>query len=455
MALTRDTLKVGVAGVRGVVGQSFTPQLAASFAQAFGTYVGGGTVVVGRDTRPTGRMIEHAVVAGLQSVGCRPLVAGVVPTPSLLVLTESLGASGGIAITASHNPVEWNALKFVGRNGLFLNRAQADELFDIYHQQDFPLANEEQLRSVEGIASPTREHFTRVVEYVDVEAIRARGWKVAVDCCNGVGAVHTARFLEQKLGCDVVTLHDTPDGRFERPPEPLPEHLGALGEAVRANGCDIGFGQDPDGDRLAIVNEHGEPIGEDLTLAFAVHQVLAHHTPGPVVANLSASRSVADAAREFGSEVIRTRTGEIYVSETMVNIGAVVGGEHNGGVIVPAIHPCRDSYTAMALMLELMTVEDGTVSELRERIPRYALRKEKLPILPRQVPHLLRALRHHFADQDLILIDGVFVDGIDHWVHVRRSNTEPVLRLTVEAKTDEAADRRVAEVRGLIEAAIR
>ena len=235
----REPLKVGVSGVRGVVGRSFTPSTALGFAQAFGIHARQGTVLVGRDTRPSGPMIEMAVVAGLQSVGCRPLLAGVVPTPTLLYLVRQHGAAGAIAITASHNAAPWNALKFVNHQGLFLNARHAEELFDIYHQQDFPLVPEAQLATASPLENPMLGHIRTILSYVNLEAIRQRNFSVAVDCCNGVGAIHTIPFLEQ-LGCTVHAIHDTPNGIFQRPPEPQPKNLGALNASVQDNQCDVG-----------------------------------------------------------------------------------------------------------------------------------------------------------------------------------------------------------------------
>ncbi|HMP77448.1 MAG TPA: phosphoglucosamine mutase [Kiritimatiellia bacterium] len=436
----KESLKVGVSGVRGIVGDSFTPQIAAAFAQAFGSFVGQGPVLVGRDTRPSGRMIEQAVVAGLQSVGCNPILLGVVPTPTVLILTQYLAARGGIAITASHNPEQWNALKFVDRRGLFLEEHRAQELFDIYHQQNFPLVPEAEIPAVASQPYPVEHHFKRIMEYVDHAAIRARRFRVAVDCVNGVGALFSPFLLSQLLGCEIVPIHDTPSGVFERDPEPLPQHLGALREAVVRHGCAIGFAQDPDGDRLAIVDESGEAIGEDLTLALAAWQVLDAHEKGPVAINLSASKAVEDVVRARGCDVIRTRIGETHVARAMLESGAVVGGEHNGGVIIPRIHPCRDSFAAMAVILELLARTGRSVSSLRAEIPRYHVVRRKVPSRPERVPEALRELRRLYAVHPLNFLDGLYVQFEDAWVHVRRSNTEPVVRITVEAPSPARAD---------------
>lgn len=433
----QEALKVGVSGVRGIVGDSFTPQVAASFAQAFGVFVGAGPVIVGRDTRPSGRMIEQAVIAGLQSVGCKPVLAGVVPTPTMLVLTRALSARGGMVITASHNPAPWNALKFIGSNGLFLDEAQLEGFYDVYHQQEFPLVSETDLPIAEDLSNPVAAHFNRVLDYVDVPEIRKRRFKVAMDCCNGAGAVHSVGFLRDRLGCEVVPVFDTPSGAFERTPEPIPAHLGALSEVVKREHCDLGFAQDPDADRLALVDETGFCLVEDMTLALAVQEVLEAHEQGPVVMNINTSKRVEWVARKYGSEVVRTKIGEINVSGTMVRMGSVVGGEGNGGVIVPAIHPCRDSFSGMALLLSLLARTGRPLSELAADVPAYCMQRVKISVPAEDTPVVLRQLRRHFEQENLSMLDGVYVDFGDAWLHVRRSNTESVLRITAETLSNE------------------
>lgn len=434
-----EALKVGISGVRGIVGDSFSPRVASAFAQAFGTFVGQGNVLVGRDTRPSGSMVEAAVIAGLQSVGCRPLLLGCVPTPTVLIQTRELKARGGIAITASHNPGQWNALKFIGPDGLFLDPIQADELFDIYHQQDFPLVAENDIPATGKVQFPMEAHFRKILEYVDFEVIQERKFKVAVDCCNGVGALYSKPFLEDILGCEVVAIHDKPTGIFERDPEPLPGNLEKLCRVVKEEECAVGFAQDPDGDRLCLVDDTGTALIEDHTVAFAVGQVLLHHEQGDVAINLATSKSVEDIARSCGSKVMRTRIGEIHVTSVMKDQGCVVGGEQNGGVIVPSIHPCRDSFTAMALILELMAHSGRSLSDLRKDIPGYYVSKDKVSVAADKAPGILRAIRDDYRDHNPDTMDGVHVDLGDRWFLVRRSNTEPVMRITVEAPGKEQA----------------
>lgn len=448
----REFLKVGVSGVRGVVGESFTPQLATAFARAFGTYVGRGNVLVGRDTRPSGAMFERAVAAGLLSVGCRPVHAGILPTPSLLHLARDPRARGAIMITASHNPAPWNALKFIDPRGLFLSPASAEELFDIYHQGDYDMVDETGLQTAIALDAPCADHFQRVRDYVDTERIAGGGFRVAVDACNGVGALHTRAFLEA-LGCEVHLCLDTPNGLFEREPEPLPENLGALRALVRDTGCAVGFAQDPDGDRLALVDAEGCTLGEDLTVALAAWQVLDAHAQGPIATTVSASRAIRDVADRAGVPFIETRIGEIHVCEAMLEANAVAGGEGNGGAIIPGIHPCRDSYAGMALILERMAATGRSLADLRSDLPRYHVVKRKLRIRGDRAPRVLRAVRHQHTDAPLSTLDGVRIDYADAWIHVRPSNTEPVLRITAEstdaARADALADDMTAFIEGL------
>ncbi|MCE9614210.1 MAG: phosphoglucosamine mutase [Lentisphaerae bacterium] len=448
----KDYLKVGISGVRGIAGETFTPQLAAAFAHAFGSYGGRGSVLVGRDTRASGEMFEQAVIAGLQSAGCQPILAGIVPTPSLLMLTRKLGARGGIAITASHNPAPWNALKFVDSSGLFLSPSRATEFFDVYHQGEFKMVPENEIPGATLLTDPMAWHREKIFAYVDVEAIRRARFKVAVDCCNGVGALHSRPFLEA-LGCEVVTCGDRITGDFDREPEPLPGNLGTLGQLVSDAHCVIGFAQDPDGDRLALVNEFGKPIGEDLTVAFGVRQVLDHHARGPVVVHMSTSRCVRAVAEQRGVPFHLARIGEINVTEKMLSVGSVVGGEGNGGIIIPAIHPCRDSFTGMAIVLELLALSGKTVSQLRAETPTYYMVKDKIPIRNEAAVGILRAIRRRYEHEEISLLDGVHVDLKDRWFHARMSNTEPVMRLTSEAPDEASARALVAELKAEVERA--
>jgi phosphomannomutase len=448
----RTSLKIGISGVRGIIGESLTPQFCAALAQAFGTYLGGGRVIVGRDSRTSGEMVKGAILSGLLSVGCRPVDIGISPTPTIMIYTKEARAAGAIEITASHNPQEWNGLKFINSEGLFLNSIQVKEFMDIYHQGDFCLVGVDSHKSVGIDADPALPHLKKLFAYFDIEAIRSRRFKVVVDCCNGAGAVLSSRFLEA-LGCQVIAINDIPDGAFTHPPEPLPENITGLCRRVKVEGADVGFVQDADADRLAVVNERGEPLGEDMTLIIAVRHILGRR-PGTVVTNLSASRAIDDVARQFGVPVIRTRIGEINVVEKMCALGreVAVGGEGNGGVIIPGIHPCRDSFTAMGVILETMAATGGSISQIAAESPAYCLVKEKIPGSREQAARLVRLLKKHYAGRArLNSEDGLKIEYDDCWIHVRASNTEPIIRVLVETRSRAESEKRLTEFKKEIE----
>jgi len=436
------TLKISISGVRGVVGDSLTPELVTRFAQAFGTYVGGGRVVIGRDPRTSGEMVRQAVVAGLVSSGCRVADLGVCPTPTVQLLVRQLGAQGGIAITASHNPPEWNALKFVGGDGLFLSAARGRELLDIYHQGDYAKAVGADQRMPETVKEAVERHVRAVAAAVG-PLPAGRRLRVVVDPGGGAAYEAAPRMVEA-LGAEVVAaLHTVADGRFPRPAEPVPENLGALCEAVRERGADLGFAQDMDGDRLAIVDETGRPIGEELTLVLAAEPVL-RRTPGPLVTNLATSDAVEALAGRYGCPVFRTRVGEANVAEGMRQHGAPIGGEGNGGVIWPAVNFARDSLVGMALVLHQVAAVGSAVSALAAVYDGYHVVKLRSHCPAEQARAVLRRARESWAGRPLDLSDGVKVRLPDGWFILRASNTEPVVRVIAEGAS-EARARAIAE----------
>jgi len=443
------SLKIGISGVRGIVGDSLTPQLVASFAGAFGTYTGAGPIIVGTDSRPSREMVKEAVIAGLLGTGCTPIDVGIVPVPALQLHVREAGAFGGICVTASHNPIQWNALKFFGPDGIILRPNQAAELVDLYHQGVYTRVPANEIREVRYDSSTIQRHRAAILRTVDVEAIRQRKFRIVVDCCNGAASHATPEFLQQ-LGCEVLPINIDPNQPFPHNPEPVPENLTELCHAVRDAQADLGFAQDADADRLAIVNERGEPLGEECTLALAVRHVL-QRTPGPVVVNVSTSRMIDDVAAEFHCPVIRTKVGEVNVVEGMVLHGATIGGEGNGGVIVPAVNPCRDSFVGMALVLESLACNHAGISELRAKIPSYAIIKEKTSCPMRDVAPALRALKECYRHETIDFTDGLKILWPDRWVQARGSNTEPIIRVTAEAPTEADARALAAEVLGKIE----
>lgn len=446
------TLKISISGVRGVIGDSLTPSMLARFAQAFGTYAGSGTVVVGRDTRTSGEMVRQAVFSGLLSSGCRVLDVDIVPVPTVQMAVRHRRAHGGIAITASHNPAEWNALKFIGPDGLFLGPGPARELLDIYHQGDYAKVAGADIRSVERMTDAPAVHQQAILDAVGTLPASGRRLRVALDSCNGAGSLVTPVLLDA-LGVDVVPIHVTPNGLFPRPAEPLPENLGALCEAVRANGCDVGFAQDMDADRLAVIDEQGRPIGEELTLVLATWFVLSR-TPGPVVANLSTTAALDAVAHRFGCAVGRSKIGEANVTERMRADRAVIGGEGNGGVIYPHINFGRDSLVGMALILHLLAGTGKRVSELVGELPPYQMIKEKITCPSGRIPDVLRMVKRDFADHEMDTRDGVKVIVDDGWFLVRGSNTEPIVRVVAETTSQATAralvDDMMARVRDIV-----
>jgi len=448
------TLKISISGARGIIGDSLTPQLAATLAQAFGTYVGGGPVLVGRDARASGIMLAEAVVSGLLSVGCRPIDVGILPIPSFLFLTKATNAAGGIAVTASHNPRQWNGLKFVSHRGLYLTPQQTEEFLDIYHQGAFDFIPAGKYKSVQVMSDAADAHLRRLLTRFDGSTIRRRRIRVVLDCNNGAGAVLAPRFLLE-LGCEVIPLYCEPNGEFAHDSEPTPENISDVCAAVKSSKADVGFIQDADADRLAIVDERGRPLGEELTLVWAASHVL-RKTKGSIVCNLSSTRALDDLAARYGVKIFRTKIGEVNVVEKLLAAKprAVIGGEGNGGVIDPEIHPCRDSFAAMGLVLEALAAGRKPVSSLVGALPRYVLLKDRIEGSAERAHRLIGVLKKRYENKGTIsLQDGLKVDFPDHWIHIRPSNTEPVIRVLAEAKTKARARRALASLRDEIDMA--
>jgi phosphomannomutase len=434
-------LKVGVSGIRGVVGEFLTPSLACAFAQAFGAYVGAGRVVVGRDSRSSGPMLQHAVTCGLLASGCEVIDVGVTPTPTIQIYVASIRARGGIALTASHNPPEYNALKLFNAEGLFFNNYERGELLDLYHQSDFRQATNAEIRRVSADReTPPRLHVERVLRHVDLEAIRRNRFRVALDSVNGAGSKMSCDFLSDTLGCELHAISVDPEQPFPRIAEPRPDTLGALSELVVQTYSQIGFAQDPDGDRLAVVDEAGNVLDNDDVLALAVDAVL-RRAPGDVVVNLTTSSVIDDIAARYGRRVWRTPVGEANVVETMQAVHAAIGGEgSNGGIIFPAVHLCRDSYTGMAFLLDRMADTGSSIGALAAGLPRYFRKLGKAPFVHGQLGSLMQALESSFPEAQCDRSDGLKLSLPDGWVHARASNTEPLLRLAAEARSQDRLD---------------
>ena len=435
---------VGVSGIRGLVGKTLTPQVAQEFGLAYGTLLAGGRVALGRDSRPSGEMYAAAVTAGLLAAGCEVTTIGVVMTPTLGRAIIEGKYAGGVSITASHNPAPWNGIKFLDQRGLAPNPARAAEIARIRESREFRLATAGFV-PVRHDDQAGERHVEAVLSLVEVDPRPLKGMRVVLDSVNGAGCADSPALLAS-LGCELIHINGEPTGDFAHTPEPLAENLTQLCEAVRAHGAAIGFAQDPDADRLAIVDEQGAFIGEEYTLALSAESLLSRRV-GPVAANLSTSRLIDAIAKRHGAVVHRTAVGEANVADAMIRHGCVIGGEGNGGVIDPRVCWVRDSLSAMSLVLQLMAATGKPISRLVAELPRFAMVKQKMECPRDRIAGAAEAVARAFASERVNSADGVRVDFSDGWVHVRASNTEPIVRLIAEAEDGAVAEALLARVR--------
>lgn len=447
-----DTLMVSVSGMRGIVGKDLTPEIIARYAAALGAWVrasGGTRVVLGRDARTSGEMYARAAIAGFQSVGVDVIDVGVVPTPTVQMAVEHHQAGAGLILTASHNPIEWNALKFVGPDGIFLD-ANAGAAVRQLAESGPARAAWDTVGALSQDAGAIGRHLDAILALpeIDVGTIQAREFHVALDCVRGAGGP-TMLELFDRLGVRVSGINLQADGRFPREPEPIPENLGELAALVQQSGADLGMAVDPDVDRLALVDETGHPIGEDYTLAVAARAVLARAPAGTlpaVVANLSTSLVVADAVRQAGGRFVRAPVGEANVARAIVAEGAILGGEGNGGVILPALHVGRDAPLGAALILQHLAASGERLSAVVAGSPRYVIVKAKAS-RGGDLQGQYRKLEAAFPDAERDLTDGLRLGWSDRWLHVRPSGTEPIVRLIAEAPTRDEAEALINEAR--------
>ena len=449
-------LMVSISGIRGVIGESLTPEAVLRYAGAFGEYCrnhhpSAPSVILGRDGRSTGSFVAPLVEAALIARGVHVREIGICPTPTVQLATERGGAAGGIAVTASHNPMQWNGLKFMASTGMFLDGDENRELWRIAEHPG-------EYAGWKSLGRHTREdvwlerHIDAVLglDLMKIEAIQRRRFRIVLDCVNAAGGAIVPRLLE-RLGCEVIPINCDVSGVFAHTPEPIPENLTGLASRVWEEKADLGIAVDPDVDRLVLITEKGEPYGEEYTIASAVEFVLGRRgaqrsgPPPKVVVNLSTTRAVDDIARARGAEVIRTPVGEINVAKRMKETGAAIGGEGSGGVILPDVHLGRDAIVGIGLLLQLLSDSGTTLSGLKARLPSYQIAKGKMElgsVSPDEVLERIRTL--HERDGKINTDDGLKIDFEDHWVHLRKSNTEPIVRIIAEAHTMDRATAVVA-----------
>ena len=455
-----EALMIGVSGMRGTVGGTLTPPVVARMAAAFAAWLrdtqtpANGThfrVVFGRDGRPSGFWVRDAAAAALTAAGVEVIDLDIVTTPGVAMMVKHLSADGGVVATASHNPIEWNGLKFLSRDAVAPPPAAAKQIRAFYDANDAPTVRVEKLVPPRKNTETHALHVKRVLDYVDVLGVSTKRYKVVLDSVNGAGSVATNTLLS-RLGTRLVHIHGTPNGQFPHEPEPTAANLTGLADEVKRQKADVGFAQDPDADRLAIVDEHGTYIGEEYTLVLVARHMLSKRPGSAAATNLSTSRMLDDVAAQFGGRVLRTPVGEANVIDAMLKGGAVIGGEGNGGVIDPRVVPGRDSLVGIAYVLQLMADTGKSVSELVAEMPRYEIVKTKFECRVEDARRVVEAVKDQFASEQVDTQDGVRVDwpAARAWVHARPSNTEPIMRIIAEAPDRATADEKIAAVQAVV-----
>lgn len=448
------TLISGISGVRGIINDGFDPDVVTRYTIAFGRMVGGGKIVIAQDTRPSGKMFKDVVESVLQSIGCDVIDCDVCPTPTAQLMVEKLNANGGIIVTASHNPIEWNALKFVGKGGLFLD---ADQHAELMRYLDTPAEKLEKWDVVGDVTrqyDAIRQHIEDVLalDLVDAERVKQRRPQVVVDAINGAGSKALPGFLTA-LGCEVIRMNCDHDGNFVHTPEPTPANLTDLMDRVRVEKADLGLATDPDADRLAVIDENGNPLVEEYTLVLAAYHALRHagQDNKVLVTNLSTTMALDDLAARYGRQVLRTPVGEIHVARQMQQQPTLIGGEGNGGVILPECHLGRDSLVGAGLILTLLAETGQSIREIANDLPRYRMVKDKIQVGSANAKEILAKLAEQYKDEKPNLADGVKITWPDRWVHFRASNTEPIIRVFAEAKDEAIAAQLVTQFKTIIE----
>lgn len=434
-------LMISVSGIRGIVGNGLDPATIVKYTSAYADFCGEGPIVIGSDGRISGSMVKNIIVGTLQAKGNDVVDLGICPTPTVLFNVKKINASGGISISASHNPNEWNALKLLNNSGEFMTPEQNKKMIDNLEESVSKYKVWNELGKYQFLDEGLNNHIKEVLalNVIDVDAIRRKRFKVLLDCVNGAGSYSMPLILE-KLGCKVTRIGCEKTGIFPRLPEPIPENLTETMEAVKNSDVDLGIVVDPDVDRLVLLTEDGEPFGEENTITQAVKFILSKEK-GNVVVNLSTTRAVDDVVKEFDCKVYRSPVGEANVVKVMKEVDAVIGGEGSGGVIYPALQYGRDALVGTAITLQHLLEFRGKMSELKKSLPEYFIAKRKIEIGDSNPDSIIKHLTRKYADEMINEEDGLRIDFSDHWVHFRKSNTEPIIRCIAEAKTEKAANK--------------
>lgn len=445
-----EKLLISVSGIRGIIGKGLTSEIALDYGRAFGTYLKGGKVGLGRDTRKTGPMISSAVISGLLSSGCDVVDIGICPTPTIELAVRDGRLAGGVAVTASHNPVKYNALKLIGKGGMFLSESEGNKVRQRYNSRRFKNYDWKSC-GVLSFEDKWIDYHIKKIKGLDIISplqIKKRKLKIVADCAGGAASVMADRFFKE-LGVSYRLIHSRIDGAFPRGPEPVVENLIDLSRAVKNYRADVGFAFDPDADRLAIVSEKGEPIGEEYTLALGARYILSRKR-GPMAVNLSSSMLNDYIAREAGIKLYRSKVGERNVTEKLIRFKGIVGGEGNGGLIYPKLHSGRDGFLAAAVIMQYLATSRLKISDLVMELPRYVMIKNKVSLGRRDIEKKINSLVNAFNGDKINRTDGVKISGKGWWVHIRASNTEPITRIMSEAADIKTARNLVRTIKSII-----
>jgi len=444
--IMEENLKISVAGIRGIYPNFLTPEVVYKFGLSYANFLKEKNIYVGRDTRISGEVLKYALISSLLFSGKNIIDLDISPTPIVEYAVEKSKKAGGVIITASHNPIEYNGIKFLSKKGTFLNEKEGKKLIELYKKEKISF------KKIPGkVISDLKikeKYFEEIYKKVEIEKIKNCNFKVVVDVCQGVGALYTKVFLSA-LNCNVEILNEKPYGIFSHDPEPKKETLKQLSKYIKEKGANIGFAQDPDGDRLAIVDEKGNIVGEELVLAICIKNIL-EKIKTPIVVNLSTSMVIDYIAKIYGVKVYRTKIGEVNVVEKMKKVKAIIGGEGNGGVIYPPVHYGRDSFVAMSLILEYMAKKEKKLSEIVSEFPVYFMKKEKYEIEVSKIKKIMEKIKEKYKKEKIDFTDGIKIIRKDGWIHIRPSGTEPVLRLVVESVDEKILNKYIEKFNSFI-----